>query len=66
MFEKLQGINPMGLSAFLADCEKKYSTNMKIPPTTLRWNTKNTRYLPYVTFYPWSDLFFHNWNIHKA
>ena len=42
MFGNLKGINPMGLSASLADYLKQYLTNMKIPPTTLRRNIKTT------------------------
>ena len=42
MFDHLQRINPMGLSASLSDYKKQYFTNIKISLTLLRWNTKKS------------------------
>ena len=41
LFENVQGINPMGLISYLTDYNnKKYLTNMKFSPTTLKQNTQ--------------------------
>ena len=46
LFGNLEGTNPMGISASLADYKKQCITNMKILPTTLRRNKKIASDLP--------------------
>ena len=46
MFENWKGVNPMGLSASLADLKRQYLTNMKISPTLLKRNTESSRGRP--------------------
>ena len=44
LLENRKGINSTGISATLTNYKRKqFSTNTKISPTTLIWNTKNTQ-----------------------
>ena len=67
MFENWQGINLMRLSDSLDDYKnKQYFTNMKIPPTTLRRNTKNGKGFTQRAFVPLdTNLIFKTESINK-
>ena len=52
MFEKLQGINPMGLSAFLADCEKKILHKHENSTNNLKMKHKEYKIFTLCDFLP--------------
>ena len=62
MFENLQGINPMFLSAYLVDYKnKQYFTNMKMTPTILRWNIQTLQWIyPMGLNIPRYDSYFYS------